>query len=570
MPAYSGKHPECMEKFTDICQHPMKILKIFFAILCYAGSYSQIPDPFRKVDSILQAFEAPAAPGLSIGILSGGKLVYSKGIGLADVDKGTRNSSSSVFGIASVTKQFTAGCVWRLVKDGKISLEDDIRTYIPELPSYGKPMLIRHLLNHTNGLRNYHALMELAGFDYDREFHDNQTILELACRQQALNNSPGEKVIYGNTGYTLLAIAIERITGQDLAAYAKSHLFGPLGMHHTYYRIGTNPPVADAALGYIQHKDGRFEHLAVNQNTYGAGSAVSSVKDLAVWSNILNGLNPDYSDLTKFLTTVEKLPSGETAKYARGVMVDAYKGMPTVHHSGYGLGGQSQIIAVPQLNLAVVILTNLQSIDPTPLSYRILDLFMPAGQNTSDPAVGFSYDKRDLIKFTGQYKEQYSDMKLEIIIENDTLKAVGRQGGKPIALTAAKKGTFTRSNNAQVLYEFSSEENPAVDLIVYFGGAPFYFSRAQFSNREEATPSDYAGRFFSEELSVTYDIYNDKGDLLLNYPNHHGIKLVPGQTDEFGNGQRVLYHFERNRNKQVVALLVSAEGTVKNIRFIKK
>jgi len=549
----------------------MRTYITLITILIFNSSIAQRTNTLIEVDSIIQAYNNPNAPGFSIGILEDGKLIYCKGIGLANMETGTKNSGDAIFSIASVAKQLTAACIWSLIRENKLSLDDNIRKYIPEFPYYGENILVRHMLNHTSGIRNYHAIMELAGFNYDKEFHDNSTILKLACKQKGLNNIPGEKVIYGNTAYTLLAIMIERISGQSLDEYAKNNIFLPLGMNHTFYRTDTTSIIPNRALGYIKHNDGSFEHLLSNQITYGAGSVGSSVEDLAIWSNILNGLNPEYLELTNFLTTVETLPGGEVAKYARGVMVDAYKNNKTVHHSGYSLAGQSQIIVAPEHKLAVIILTNVESIDPSPLSYKILDLFLPL-QNTDMPksVQNFHHKKRDLSKFSGQYKEQNSDMKMEILIENDTLKALVGQGNKSIPLNAIGKGKFIRSNNSSVLYDFIAADRAKADLIVYFGGTPFYFSKAQFIDSKTINLADYVGYYFSEELSVTYEIYMENNSLYVNYPNHTKTKLSTGQKDEFGNGQRILYHFERNKKNEVVKLYLSAEGTVKNIEFIKK
>lgn len=161
-------------------------------------------------------------------------------------------------------------------------------------------------------------------------------------------------------------------------------------------------------------------------------------------------------------------------------------------------------------------------------------------------------------------------MKMEILIENDTLKALGSQGKKPIPLKSIGKGKFVRSNNSSVLYDFSSAKKVQADLIVYFGGTPFYFSKAQFIDVKTIQLTDYVGHYFSDELSVAYDLYIENGTLYVNYPNHNKTKLTPGQKDEFGNGQRILYHFVRNEEHDVVQLYLSAEGTVKNIEFIKK
>jgi len=548
----------------------MRLLTLLLISFFVNDSLAQNADAIAKTAELLQRFEPSDAPGFSIGIVENGRLIYSKGIGFADLDHGTMNSDSTIFGIASIAKQFTAACIWSLVKEGRISLDDDVRKYIPEFPSYGDVIRIRHLLNHTSGIRNYHALMDLSGFNYDKAFHDNQMILDLACRQYGLNNRPGEKVVYGNTSYTLLAIVIERITGQNLNLYAQDKIFLPLGMHHTFYRVDTTTVVSNQALGYFLDNDKRYTPVTNHQISYGAGSVKSSVEDLATWSTVLNGMHPEYLDLTRFLTTTETLRSGEALKYARGVMVDAYKGVKTIHHSGYSLGGQSEIIAIPELQLAIIVLTNLESINPAAISYAILDLFLPVQTKESIQSYKVFHPKRrQLRKFAGAYQEQNSDMRMEILLENDTLKAVGSQGKMPVSLVATDKGKFVRSNNQSVSYDFRPAKNMHADLIIYFGGTPFYFSKALFVDPQSIHLPDYVGKYCSPELSIEYEVYMEENNLFVSYANRK-VQLHAGQKDEFGNGQRILYRFERNKKGEVTQFYLSAEGTVKNIQFDKK
>lgn len=545
----------------------MRRLMFLLTILFFNFSFAQSTDEIAKAAAIINRYDQPNAPGFSFGIVKKGQLIYSGGVGLAHLDQSIRNSDSSIFNTASIAKQFTAACIWNLTKTGEISLDDDIRKYIPEFPAYGEVIRIRHLLNHTSGIRNYHAIMELSGFDYDHVFHDNQMILDLACRQKGLNNSPGEKVVYGNTAYTLLAIIIERITGKNLNQYARDQVFMPLGMNHTFYRMDTTSVVDQKVQGYYTNENNTYIPVVNHQVSYGAGSVCSSITDLATWSRVLNGENPDYKDLTNFLTTSETLPSGEILKYARGVMVDEYKGFKTVHHSGYHLGGQAEIIAIPELQLAMIVLTNLESINPSSISYAILDLFLPAQPRSAiELSPIFQHKKRQLNKFSGQYKEQNSDMRMEFFLENDTLKAMGSLGKKPVSLVSTGKGKFMRSNSHSVRYDFTCAKGTNADLIIYFGGTPFYFSKASFVDPQTIDLSAYVGRYYAAELLVEYEIYMQDNNLFVQYANRK-IKLNAGQKDEFGNGQRVLYHFERNRKNEVTKFYLSAEGTVSNIEF---
>ncbi|MCG2610434.1 beta-lactamase family protein [Flavobacterium sp. SM15] len=350
---------------------------LFLSWICISQN-----NPYSKIDELLQKYDKPNAPGLSIGIVQNDKLVYSKGIGFASLDYNIRNSDSTAHSLASIAKQFTSACIWTLVRDGKISLEDNIRKYLPEMPEHPQKIKIKHLLNHSSGLSNYHTLMDLKGFNYDLEYYDNTTVLELASKQKQLNHVPGAKTVYGNTSYTLLALIVERVSQKNLNAYAKEQLFDPLNMIHTQIRVENQSIIKNKAVGY-QQKDNNYIQNPRIQNSYGAGSMASTITDMAKWLNVLNGTSLKIKGLTEFLTTCDNYKAEEKANYARGVMLDQYKGYRTISHSGYAWGGQSQLITLPEKQLGIIIMTNLEPINPTPLSYELLDLILPTDTSTS-------------------------------------------------------------------------------------------------------------------------------------------------------------------------------------------
>lgn len=522
----------------------------------------------EKIDAILQSYEKQNAPGLSIGIIQNGEIIYAKGIGLSSIENNLKNDTKTVFSIASVAKQFTASCIWVLVQEKKLSLEDEICKYLPEMPNYGTPIKIKHLLNHTSGIRNYHAIMDLQGFDYDAEYYNNQTVLELVSKQKGLNNNPGEKVLYSNTNYNLLAIIIERVSRKNLNEFATEKLFKPLQMNSSCFKISNKQTIENKAIGY-QLSNNEYISSTSIQESYGAGSMGSTIEDLAKWIDVLNGRNSEYKSLSNFLIQCEKLENAEKAKYARGVMVDTYKGFQTVSHSGYGWGGQAQLITIPKKNIGVIILTNLESINPTPISYQIFDLFLEDSSfEKSKKDKKPKNISKDLNRFIGQYKEINSDMKMEFFIENDTLKVKGSQAKKGTSLVSFEKNKFYRINNESVTYDFSKSKKQ--DLIISFGGAPFYFKKAQFVKPETVKIKEFVGIFYSDELYTTYTFFEKDNQLFLSYKNHENMTLSTVEKDEFGNNARTSYQFIRNKNNQIIGMMLSSEGTVKNINFIKQ
>ena len=542
----------------------MRAILILFAL--FASTIHGQENKTEKIDAILQSYNKPNSPGLSIGIVENGTLIYAKGIGLASVEKNIKNDTKTAFSIASIAKQFTASCIWFLMQEKKLSLEDDIRKYLPEMPNYGTPIKIKHLLNHTSGIRNYHTIMDLQGFDYDSEYYNNVTVLQLASNQKGLNNKPGEKVLYSNTNYNLLTLIIERVSGKNLNEFAKDKLFLPLQMNSSCFKISSSQIIENKAEGY-QFTDGKYISNTNSQESYGAGSMASTVEDVLKWIAVLNGTNSELKSLSKFLIHCEKLENGEKAKYARGVMVDKYKGFQTISHSGFGWGGQSQLITVPVKNIGIIIMTNLESINPTPISYQILDVFI--NEKTIEKSnTKKLYQNENFNTFIGQYKEMNSAMKMEIFVENDTLKAKGSQAKKGIGLLAFEKSKFHRMNNESVTYDFTKNKNH--DLIISFGGTPFYFKKAQFVKPETVKINEFVGTYYSEELNTTYTFFEKDNKLFLAYKNNKNIALSTIEIDEFGNNARTSYQFKRNQNNQIVSMELSSEGTVKNINFTKQ
>lgn len=561
----NAQHPGVINYKKNV---DMNKIIIMLAIILFPTIIEAQTDLTLKIDSILQQFDKDLSPGLSVGIVKNRDLIYNKGYGCSNLEYNIRNTDSSVFDIGSIAKQFTAACIWTLIKDGKISLDDDIRKYLPELPFWGDTIKIRHMLNHTSGLRNYASILDLAGFDYTKHFFDNQSVYELICRQKGLNNIPGEKVLYGNTPYNLLTIIVEKVTQIKFSDYAKEHLFSPLGMKNTFYRTDNTSIVKNRAVGYIVKQDSIYEQFNRIETCYGAGSLWSTINDLVIWSNLFTKKDSHYQDLVKFLTTKDTLLNGELASYSRGIMVDKYKGRVAIHHSGITKGYCSQIISLPEESLSVIILANSNMVEPESMSYKILDLFIQEKNENkeSGKAITPKPKKKILQNFVGTYQEQNSCLKMEIIFRNNTLFAKSSMGGHFLPLKSTNENTLVRLNNESVKYVFQQNK---FDLIVYFGATPFYFERIELENPSGIKFSDYVGEYYSKELSVTYKFFIEGELLYLTYPNNPKVILLSGRKDEFGNGNRTRYSFTRDKSNNFVKLKVASEGTVKDIEFIK-
>jgi CubicO group peptidase (beta-lactamase class C family) len=545
----------------------LKIIMIIFC--CFVNCcFSQESYPSSKSIDSLFNFINDNEPGISVGVVKNGNLIYSHQKGVSNLEYEIPISSKTVFGLASITKQMTAACIGVLAKNGKIDVNDDVRKYIPELPNYGQTIKIKHLLNHTSGLRNHNVLLNLKGFDYDHMGYTNESIQELIFSQNGVNNLPGEKMLYANSNYVLLALIIERLSGKKIDVFAKKELFEPLGMKHTFFKNALEQIIKNKAYSYYK-KNNEYVQPKSLTHCIGAGGVGSTITDMAKWSNLFTNKTPNLSYLKEFICELDTLNNGNQMNFARGVVLSPYKGQKTINHSGRDLGMRSQLICLPEENLSVIIFTNSEHINVVNLSYKILDLFITSNEGIVHEKKGYSHSQKELRRFTGDYQEINSDLGMKILFENDTLKAKSSFGRFPIALKEKSKNQFHRAQNSSVGYQFFNDKNSTCDMIVDFGGAKFYFERVQLEHKKNVKLNDYVGIYYSDELNITYHVFIENGKLFLRYPNNPKIELNLGQKNEFGSGNRTRYLFTRNENQIVSSFTVASEGTVKDILFQK-
>ncbi|MBD3581940.1 serine hydrolase domain-containing protein [Flavobacterium selenitireducens] len=535
---------------------PLLLLLIVHSIFSQA-------DKSVRISKLLAEFETSGSPGMSVSILRDSRTVYAKGFGLADMTRKNDIDSKTVFNACSIAKQFTASCIWILVSQNRLSTGDDIRKYLPEMPVSVSPITIDNLLDHSSGIRNYHALMDLQGFDYDSEYYNNQTVLELAARQKPTADALRKKTSYSNTNYNLLTLIIERVSGENLNVFAKRHLFDPLGMKSTAFQVSNQQQLPSRAQGYYRSGDGFLQVPESKQESYGAGNLWTSGEDLVKWMQVLNGTATKFEPLRSFLTTTRN-----NSKYARGVLVDTFKGHATVGHSGSGWGWKSYLVTVPGEKLGIAILCNKDDQDPAVLANSMLDILLDEAPGNEAIRQKPDIDEDHAASITGRYLEIDSDMQIEIFSERDTLKSRGLGAKKGIALLRDKDGVYYRKNNPGVKYDFSGSEG--VPMIISFSGNPFYFSKMTSDVVANGNVAAFEGEYFSEELQTTYRFFTSDGTLCVSFKNNPKVVLNPVQNDAFGNGRRTLYRFTRNAQNEVSGLMVSSEGSIHNVIFVKR
>jgi CubicO group peptidase (beta-lactamase class C family) len=348
----------------------------------------------KAADEVFADLSKPGSPGCALAVARGGKILYEKGYGLANIEEGVEIMPRTVFDIGSTSKQFTAASILLLEKQGKLSVQDDIRKYLPEIPDYGHTITIRHLLNHTSGLRDYLTLFELAGVNTDSVTTDDDA-LAIITRQKALNFEPGSDWLYSNSGFFLLSVIVKRVSGKTLRQFATENIFEPLQMTQTVFRDEHTQLVPNRAMAYDPQEAGTGYALNVSYfEQTGDGAVHTSVEDLLKWDENFYSGKVGGKDFLEEIQEPGKLNNGKTLDYAKGLFVGNYRGLRFVDHGGSWGGYRAQLLRFPEQHFSVACLCNLGSANPEKRAYEIADVFLAGEMKEPKPTSAASRPKR--------------------------------------------------------------------------------------------------------------------------------------------------------------------------------
>ncbi len=396
-----------------------------------------------QVDRVFAQWDRPDSPGCALGVYQDGRIAYARGYGIADLEHNVPITPDSVFYAGSVSKQFTAMAAALAIAQGKLRADDDVRKYVPELPDYGRTITIRHLVHHTSGLRDVNTLMGLAG-RRDEEAFDNDAVLRIVARQKALNFLPGEEHLYSNSGYAMLALAVERATGTPFAAYADASIFQPLGMPVSHFHTDLARLVPGRAYAYERRPDGSFALNSPANERAGAGGLFTTVRELVRWDGNFYDAKVGGPDLIRMLETPGRLNNGTELTYAWGLTVGSYRGMPIVEHSGSLGGYRAHIMRFRQTHTSVAILCNVSDVMTGWSVRRVADAVLadrfkePSPLGKVPPSVvsvigGYVYVGNELAAFAGDYYSEELESTYRFVVDGDRLKL--RRGVRPQWLT---------------------------------------------------------------------------------------------------------------------------------------
>ena len=416
-----------------------------------AAARQDAPPWAAQVDRVFETWNRADSPGCALGVFRDGHLAYARGYGIADVEQNVRIAPDTVFYVGSLSKQFTAMAAALAIEQGRLSAEDPVRRYLPELPAYADAIRVRHLIHHTSGLRDYNTLLSIAGRRGD-EAYDNRTVLRMTARQRDLNFRPGTEYLYSNTGYTLLATVVERAVGTRFAEYADTQIFAPLGMTATHYGVDVSRLVPRRASAYARGADGKLRLDTPRNERAGAGGVFTTVRDLLRWDENFYDARVGGRALIDRVQTPGSLGDGSPITYAWGLQLGTYRGLRIVEHGGSLGGYRAHLTRFPEPHVSVAILCNLGSIAPAGLARQVADVVLsdrlkepapstprPSARPAAPPAAAAASDPQAL---TGVYYSDEIDATFTVAVEAGRLVLRREHDEGPAPLEALGDGRY--------------------------------------------------------------------------------------------------------------------------------
>ena len=452
------------------------IAATFTAILCLTPTQDSLePEQVSAIEKVFQRWDRITSPGCAVAVYQRGELVYGEGFGSANLEHKVPIQTDTVFRVASTSKQFTAACVLLLEMDGELSMTDDVREWIPELPEYEEPIYVEDLIHHTSGLRDYLQLLMWAGYS-DEAAIDEGLVLDLVTRQRGLNHLPGEAYSYTNTGYFLLSVLVERVSGDSLRKFAQRRLFEPLGMQHTFFNDDADEVIPGRATGYERGwLNGAFRISETRLELVGDGGVFTSAEDLLRWDR--NFYEPKLGGQTFIdrMIAPAVLRNGEVLDYASGLVVDTWRGQQVISHGGAYVGFRAEMMRFPEKRTTIVCLSNRADFEPNARCYEVAEaLFLDLEREEEpglkpgriDPGVDDSLPAREPEACAGRYTSEELGVTWSFRVAGEHLYLEGLWE-KPQRIRINKRGTWAGAGGE---FRFFVDSEGRVNRFILSGG----------------------------------------------------------------------------------------------------
>lgn len=551
---------------------------IFFIFMVLSiDTFSQLnPEQEEEIDELFQYWDRPNHPGGSVGIMQDGKLLYAKAFGMASLEYKVPNTYGTIFNIASVSKQFTSMGILLLQKQGKLSIEDDIRKHLPELPDFGDPITLKQCMQHLSGMRSLHALLGMAGWRGD-DTRTNEDLFRFMQKQTDLNFKPGDEFLYCNTGYMLLSRVIARVTEQEFPTWMKENVFIPLDMNHTYVEDDISRVVPNNATSYYGRRIGNFSRAIDYWEYVGSGNIHATTQDLLTWLENYHTPQTGWGDLFTGLQELGKLNSGQVMNYALGVNINTYKGEKWIGHGGSIGGFRANIMTFPEKKLNMVVLTNFSAGDPQGKIFSMFDNMMGEQMTTENSSHveinSIALSAKKMKKFEGEYWNTKDNYSRRIYVKNDTLRYFRSEGNETKLLPIGQAKFQMMGLPFVATVEFEKAKGAGMNMIFRQGneGIEELFESFTTPVVTKEMVSAFVGIYYSPELDTFYSIEQD-GVSLKGYHSRHGNFDIELLRENYLEADLWVFSdikVKRNKKKEVEGLYVS-NGRARNVWFEKR
>lgn len=546
-------------------------------------------DPGQRLDQLLSAFTGDDVPGGIVAVMHDGKIIHSQAVGMANLTFGIPFDRDTVSNIGSVSKQFTAFAITSLAASGKLSLDDDVRQYFPEIPDLGHTVTVRHLLNHTSGYREFLNLIAMAGVRLgEGDFIDRDEILRILERQPELQDEPGTKFNYNNTAYALASLLVERVTEQPFNQWMAENVFAPIGMSDTRIRAHTGEIIPNAADGYLYGEQMPFRQ-AIDLGggggaTMGPGGVYTTVDDMARWIDNLHTAKHGGAQVIGEMTKPQiDTPGGEDRHYGLGLSLEDYRGQPLIQHGGADTAHRAMMLFFPDFNGAVFAMSNNGAFGSGTIARRTADAFFSEhfepeedDQAAASGEAADSGDETDASQIDpsvfephlGKYElDDFPGIVLTVSLEDQQL-SVQFTGDDPQPVSPRTETILALPPDSTL--EFHIAENGKADSVTVAGSSVFQAQRLADWAPTEADLAEYEGRYFSEELETFYTVQMGDEGLLIKHRRLEDIEMTPKVEDSFSAEFPIAdVAFDRNDAGELTGIRVS-NGRTKNIWFAKQ
>jgi CubicO group peptidase (beta-lactamase class C family) len=556
---------------------PAAKLLILFLFISAGKVFSQpVSDPvIQKINAIFAKWNNPNSPGCAVGIVRNDTLLFAKGYGMANLEYGIPITPETIFHVASISKQFTGYAIVLLAKQGKLHLDDDIHKYLPWFPDFKEKITIRHLLNHTSGIRDHWQLLAISGTRLN-DVIKQEHIMKVLGKQQALNSKPGERFNYSNSGYAMLAEIVRSVTGQTLRQFTDSAIFKPLGMANTNFHDEATEIVKNRSYSYSRTDSIHFANSILSYSNSGATSLFTNINDMHKWiMNFYRHQVGDQKDID-LLTGKGKLNNGKEINYALGVSSDIYKGWRVFDHAGSDAGYRTFLAVFPDVKMGIVVFSNLADVIPANLVFKVADLFitdttMQSGAEASkkiDSSKSILKDTASMKIFTGNY---IGEDGFQVGFRLNNKKLFTDLFDEPMILCKGDKDTFSLLVNPQIKFVFNNPAAGDTLVLIDMAGEKRLLKKYQ----TKATLSDevlktYTGTYYCPELECRYGIVLKDHQLVLTNNKYSDMPLTLIGRDHLLGQHWWMNHLLvlRNSKKQVTGFEVNC-NRVLHLRFNK-